>query len=278
MAAQNAGAPDIFQGAEKVEILGKLPIIMWEYIDEGRRLVGDIDAGSASVKDGVSKMQTILGILDKAADHLGNQELKNTFAAQLSMLDDLAAEKTGRDVFKADFNASLPTLERMAGPRPDFAENGGMGKQMLEREIDKAERVKSGRSGDLIVSQDVLDGIRNFLAKEILIEGISSVLLIDNAGSLLVNVGDQVDIDVVSLAAVAAANFAATERIANLIGEQDFVLLFYKGHSDSFHFCRVSKEYIIVTIFSNSLSLGLLRLKIAEVSEILEQKLPKREV
>lgn len=86
------------------------------------------------------------------------------------------------------------------------------------------------------------------------------------------------DLDVISLAAVAAANFAATEQIARLIGESDFVLLFYKGHSESFHFSRVGTEYIIVTIFDNSLSLGLLRLKIAEVSQVLESKLPKREV
>ena len=38
------------------------------------------------------------------------------------------------------------------------------------------------------------------------------------------------------------------------------------------------QEYIIVTIFSNSFSLGLLRLKIAEVVLVLEKKLPKREV
>jgi len=107
-------------------------------------------------------------------------------------------------------------------------------------------------------------------------EGISSILVIDDAGTLIVKVGDRVSLDEVSLAAVAAANFAATEKIARLIGERDFVLLFYKGHNESFHFTRVGKEYIIVTIFNNSLSLGLLRLRIANASQVLEKKLPKR--
>lgn len=102
-------------------------------------------------------------------------------------------------------------------------------------------------------------------------------MIIDTAGSLILQIGDKVELDAVSLAAVAAANFAATEQIACLIGERDFVLLFYKGHNESFHFSRVGSEYIIVTIFSNTLSLGLLRLKIAEVSLVLEKKLPKRE-
>ena len=149
---------------------------------------------------------------------------------------------------------------------------------MLDRELDKAERIKTGRSADIVVSIDILEDVRSYLSQEVMTEGISSVLVIDSAGSLICNVGHKIDLDAVSLAAVAAANFAATEQIARLIGESDFVLLFYKGHNESFHFSRVGTEYIIVTIFDNQLSLGLLRLKIAEVAQVLEEKLPKREV
>ncbi|MBM4328108.1 MAG: roadblock/LC7 domain-containing protein [Deltaproteobacteria bacterium] len=123
----------------------------------------------------------------------------------------------------------------------------------------------------------MLDDIRGFLTEKVLTEEISSILIIDNAGTLIVNVGNKVDLDAISLAAVAAANFAATEKIARLIGERDFVLLFYKGRNESFHFRRLGTEYIIVTIFNNSLSLGLIRLKVAEVAQTLERKLPKRE-
>ena len=108
-------------------------------------------------------------------------------------------------------------------------------------------------------------------------EGISSILIIDNAGTLIVNIGTKPSLDATSLAAVAAANYAATQQIARLIGERDFVLLFYKGHNESFHFCRIGEEFIIVTVFQNSLSLGLLRLKITEAAATLEKKLPKRE-
>jgi predicted regulator of Ras-like GTPase activity (Roadblock/LC7/MglB family) len=167
-------------------------------------------------------------------------------------------------------------LEEMAGPRQTGLDIE-LEKGILDRELEKAEKVKTGRSADIVVSVDILDDVRNYLSKEVMTEGISSVLVIDSAGSLIVNIGDKIELDVVSLAAVAAANFAATEQIARLIGERDFVLLFYKGHSESFHFTRVGSEYIIVTIFNNALSLGLLRLKIAEVAQVLETKLPKRE-
>ncbi len=167
-------------------------------------------------------------------------------------------------------------LEALAGQRRESPE-AILDNVLLDRELQRAEKIKTGRSADIIVSVALLDEIRDYLTKEILTEGISTVLIIDNAGTLIVNIGSKLELDVIGLAAVAAANFAATEQIAKLIGERDFVLLFYKGHSESFHFCRVGTEYIIVTIFDNALSLGLLRLKIAEVAQALEKMLPHRE-
>jgi predicted regulator of Ras-like GTPase activity (Roadblock/LC7/MglB family) len=164
----------------------------------------------------------------------------------------------------------------MAGQRVDSSATF-LDAATLDLELEKAEKVKTGRSADLVVSTKMLDDLRNYLTTEVLTEGISSVLIIDNAGALIASVGSKPALDVTSLAAVAAANFAATQQIARLIGERDFILLFYKGHNESFHFSRVGDEYIIVTVFENTLSLGLLRLKIADVSGVLQSKLPKRQ-
>ena len=193
------------------------------------------------------------------------------------MLGALSSGELVSGDFLESFKMELPKLERMAGPRPEPAADLGLEKRLLEETLEKADKIKTGRSADLVVSVDVLDDIRNCLSSAAETQGISSIMVIDNAGTLIVHVGDRVDLDAVSLAAVSAANFAATERIARLIGERDFVLLFYKGHNESFHFSRIGGEFIIVTIFDNGLSLGLLRLKIAELSQLLDQKLPRRQ-
>jgi predicted regulator of Ras-like GTPase activity (Roadblock/LC7/MglB family) len=171
----------------------------------------------------------------------------------------------------------LSTLAELAGQRVDSTSSGLLDPASLDLDVLKGEKIKSGRSADLIVSIAILDDVKNYLTQEILNDGVSSVLIIDNAGTLIVNIGTKPSLDATSLAAVAAANYAATQQIARLIGERDFVLLFYKGHNESFHFCRVGEEFIIVTVFENSLSLGLLRLKIAEAAAVLEKKLPKRQ-
>ncbi|MFC1833338.1 roadblock/LC7 domain-containing protein [Thermodesulfobacteriota bacterium] len=277
MAAEEVVVQDIFEGAERVEILGKLPFVLWEYIDLGHKLIQNVAAGTDEFTGSLERLSKILELLETAAALLENESLKSHLGRHGKILSAIGKNDISNDQFQSSFHAELSKLQEMAGPKPDTAGEGLLPKDFLDKELDKAERVKSGRSLDLIVSVEILDEIRNYLTGEILTEGISTIMVIDNAGSLISNVGAKLELDVVSLAAVAAANFAATEKIARLIGERDFTLLFYKGHNESFHFSRVGTEYIVVTIFSNTLSLGLLRLKIAEVAQVLEQKLPKRE-
>jgi predicted regulator of Ras-like GTPase activity (Roadblock/LC7/MglB family) len=277
MTQTGAGIEDIFKGAEKIEIMGKLPSFLWAYIEAARKLVQQVQTKPEDFGDSATNVEKILGLLNSAADYLSNQNLKDRLVGQTELLQGLRSGSLSPEVFVSQFPPTVVKLEDMAGPRRETGSETELEKVLLDRELAKAEKVKTGRSADIVVNVEILDDVRNYLSQEVMTEGISSVLVIDSAGSLIVNIGDKIELDVVSLAAVAAANFAATEQIARLIGERDFVLLFYKGHSESFHFTRVGSEYIIVTIFNNALSLGLLRLKIAEVAQVLETKLPKRE-
>lgn len=267
---------DIFKGAEKIEVLGKLPTFLWAYIDAAQKLVKDVEADPHAYAESLPSISKILLILDSAAEHLSNEELRAEIAKHTELAVKLSDQSLTAVEFSQHLSANMPTLERLAGPRRE-AGDSAMGHFQLDQELLRAEKVKTGRSADVIVTVDLLNDISEYLSKDVLTEGISTVLVIDNAGTLIANVGSKPALDVVGLAAVAAANFAATEQIARLIGERDFVLLFYKGHTESFHFCRVGTEYIIVTIFGNAMSLGLLRLRIAEVAKVLESKLPKRE-
>jgi predicted regulator of Ras-like GTPase activity (Roadblock/LC7/MglB family) len=268
---------DIFQGADRIEILGKLPFILWEYINHGRRLIQDMGSSSADLSSSFQSMERMLGVLGTAADHLGNEELKGRLEGHSRIITSYRKGDIPDGDFTQSFGSELASLEKVAGNRPNVTADSLLPEDFVERELQRAEKVKTGRSADVVVSGEILDDIRDFLTSRVLTEEISSILIIDNAGTLIVNVGNKVDLDAISLAAVAAANFAATEKIARLIGERDFVLLFYKGRNESFHFRRLGTDYIIVTIFNNSLSLGLIRLKIAEVAQVLERKLPKRE-
>jgi predicted regulator of Ras-like GTPase activity (Roadblock/LC7/MglB family) len=98
--------------------------------------------------------------------------------------------------------------------------------------------------------------------------GVRNAMLIDSAGNVLVNCGhDPQAIDATSLAALAAPNIGATAEIARLIGEDDFSLLFHKGKQDSIHFSRIGDDLILITIFRDNISLGLVRYRVSELSQ-----------
>lgn len=107
--------------------------------------------------------------------------------------------------------------------------------------------------------------IEKILQSELIELGVSCVLLIDLAGNIIVNLDNgESQHDIYSLAALAAGNFGAVSEMARLIGEADFSLLFHKGEKESIHFSKVNDDLLLLTIFGKEVSLGFLRLKVAE--------------
>ncbi len=126
-----------------------------------------------------------------------------------------------------------------------------------------------------ILEQKQLEEIELVLNKNLIELGVRSVILIDMAGNIVVdqNNGDS-DHDIYSLAALAAGNYGAMNAMANIVGEDEFSLLFHKGEKSNIHFSKVLSDYLLVTIFDKEVSLGFLRLKVAEVVAKIGEILP----
>lgn len=115
------------------------------------------------------------------------------------------------------------------------------------------------------LNEKQFEAMENILAKELIDVGVQSLLLIDLAGNILISLNDgKARHDVYSLAALSAGNFGAVSEIAKIIGETDFSLLFHKGEKESIHFSRVEDNLLLITVFGKEVSLGFLRLKVAE--------------
>lgn len=114
-------------------------------------------------------------------------------------------------------------------------------------------------------SQEQLETIESIILSDLVESGAHSVLLIDMAGNIIAKADNgDCDHDIYSLAALASANFAAVDTMAKLVGENEFSLLFHKGEKESIHFSKVKKDFLLISIFGTKVSLGLLRLKVAE--------------
>ena len=122
------------------------------------------------------------------------------------------------------------------------------------------------------LGQEQLDRIEEILQQDLIDVGVRCVFLIDMAGNIIANQDNgEIKHDVYSLAALAAGNFGAVSAMAKIIGEGEFSLLFHKGKKENIHFNKIITEFLLITIFSNDISLGFLRLKVNEAVEKIKQ-------
>jgi len=103
--------------------------------------------------------------------------------------------------------------------------------------------------------------------------------LVDKDGQLISSIGETGDIDTTSLASLTAGNIAATGGMAKLLGEKEFSILFHEGEKDNIHISLVGQRAILVVVFDDRSSLGLIRLRVkrsvAALTEVFD-KLAKK--
>ena len=97
------------------------------------------------------------------------------------------------------------------------------------------------------------------------------VFLVDKNGQLIASTGETANLDTTSLASLTAGNIAATGGIAKLINEKEFSQIFHEGDRDNLHISSVAGRVILVVIFDQRSSLGLVRLRVKKASEELAQ-------
>lgn len=122
------------------------------------------------------------------------------------------------------------------------------------------------------LEQEQIDGIEGVLEQDLKALGVHCAFLIDMAGNVIADIENgNPKRDIYSLAALAAGNFGAVSTMANIIGEDEFSLIFHKGKKESIHFSKVKADFLLITIFGKEISLGFLRLKVGEATEKLEK-------
>jgi predicted regulator of Ras-like GTPase activity (Roadblock/LC7/MglB family) len=118
---------------------------------------------------------------------------------------------------------------------------------------------------NIIITRKDLEKI-NFCLDKIVSSSLAhSVLVIDRSGQLIAHHGNSPAIDMSSLSALTAANFGATAEIAKILGEEEFTLLFHKGKNENVYFSTIGEHVILVTLFDDRTSLGVIRLQISKI-------------
>jgi predicted regulator of Ras-like GTPase activity (Roadblock/LC7/MglB family) len=90
-------------------------------------------------------------------------------------------------------------------------------------------------------------------------------LLVDRTGQLITIAGERPTFDFTAFASLAAADFSANDQLASMIGEQEFSSLFHQGEKDSMYLADVAKRVILVVLFDDRATLGMIRIKVREI-------------
>lgn len=89
-------------------------------------------------------------------------------------------------------------------------------------------------------------------------------LLVDRAGQLLASVGEQMSFDPTAFASLTAADFSANDQLAQMLGEPDFASLFHQGEKESMYLADVAKRVILVVLFDERTTVGMVRLRVKQ--------------
>ena len=90
-------------------------------------------------------------------------------------------------------------------------------------------------------------------------------LLVDRTGQLVTTAGEKPDFDSTAFASLAAADFSANDQLASMIGEHEFSSLFHQGEKESMYLADVARRVILVVLFDNRTTLGMIRIKVKGV-------------
>jgi predicted regulator of Ras-like GTPase activity (Roadblock/LC7/MglB family) len=93
-----------------------------------------------------------------------------------------------------------------------------------------------------------------------------AVLVIDKNGQAIAQAGDVEQLDVTSLSSLTAGNVAATGGIASLLAEKEFAGQFHEGEKTNVHISIVGQRVILVVLFDERSSLGLVRLRVRKAT------------
>ena len=119
---------------------------------------------------------------------------------------------------------------------------------------------------DIVMYEEEFNQIKAIISKLRVDANAKVVFLVDKNGQQIAAQGEIENLDTTSLASLTAGNVAATDGLARLIGEKEFSILFHEGERDNIHISIVASRVILVVIFDERSSLGLVRLRVKKAS------------
>ena len=130
-------------------------------------------------------------------------------------------------------------------------------------------------TNQLVMYEEELSEINSVCERLHLESNAKAVLVIDKNGQAMATAGEVEQLDVTSLASLIAGNIAAAGGIASLLSEKEFAGQFHEGERTKVVYTVVDGRLILVVLFDERSSLGLVRLRVKKAGTDLTQILAR---
>jgi len=117
----------------------------------------------------------------------------------------------------------------------------------------------------ILLREERYHQIKAVLARLRMDSGARVVFLVDKDGQQIAVQGEVGNLDTTSLASLVAGNVAATDGMAQLIGEKEFPTLSHEGDKESIHISVIGR-LLLVVVFGERSSLGLVKLRSKQIA------------
>jgi predicted regulator of Ras-like GTPase activity (Roadblock/LC7/MglB family) len=106
---------------------------------------------------------------------------------------------------------------------------------------------------DIILTPDVSEKLNRVVQRYVSRIELLHALVTTNSGQIIVSYGaDATAIDTSSLPPLISGSFSATEKIANLIGEDEFTSMLHKGKKRTILITLIDFNLYLTSVFSNT--------------------------
>ena len=130
-----------------------------------------------------------------------------------------------------------------------------------------AEFSEKMRQARLVFYEQDIEEINKILSDFLERSQAKCALVIDKEGHLVTKKGFTKSFSTDSIAALVAGSFAATKQVAQLLGETEFSVIFHQGKSENIHIGLVAERALVVVIFDDRTTLGMVRLYAEELTQ-----------
>ena len=121
----------------------------------------------------------------------------------------------------------------------------------------------------LVIYDEQLTQLNSQISRLLKESDAKCALLVGKDGRTIAKQGFVRTMDTEQLGALVAGSFAATQRVAELIGEPEFTVMFHQGKHDHIHIVLVDQKTLLVVTFDERTTVGMVRLVAKAIAESL---------